>query len=683
LFTSRRRSYSTCGGGPIVHLDMWAFAAAVIWNAFLLFLVQPLIAKQLLPLFGGTAAVWALCLVFYQVALLGGYLYAHALARRFPPAIQARVHAGLVLLSCAVLPVGVSAGVSASGANPQLELFWLLLKAIGLPYFVLATTSPLMQHWYSLAAPEGRAYRLFAWSNLSCTLALLSFPFLLERVLPLSVLNRFWSAGYLVSVVLALCAAWSVAGTSNIPERAGTVNADAGAGWGRRIQWIFFSALGSVFLLAITNHMTQVVAPVPFLWVVPLLLYLMTFVAVFERDWYSSRWGVWIGFAGFLIMIAGLLFLPPGKMLGPGVIVFSLGLFLACLFCHGELAVRKPAASHLTLFYILMAAGGAAGSILVALVAPRVFEGYFELPVAIAFASLIACGIVYRRWWLTDIAAVSATILIASVAAGAVMSHRSEAISTGRNFYGSLRVLHKPATAEKPEHRTMFHGAVNHGTQFVDPNLRRMPNAYFSPASGAGLWLSATRGSRHVGIIGLGAGTLAAYGQPGDVIRFYEINPLVVEMARRDFTYLSDSAAQVEVVLGDARLQLQQENPRGYDLFVVDAFSGDSIPIHLITKEAFQLYVRHLKPGGVIALHITNDYLHLYPIVKALAQSVGMQSVHLTTNPDKSRNVYFSSWALVGPAAALQRLPTPAQLASTTGAPVWTDDFNSLLDALK
>jgi SAM-dependent methyltransferase len=657
---------------------------SVITSAFCLFLVQPLLAKQVLPWFGGTASVWAVCMVFYQAALLGGYLYAHALTRWLKPRGQALTHLALVGLSLLTLPVGVAKlGRPEPGqGHPEWQIVWLLLVAVGGPYFVLSSTSPLMQAWYARLEPGGKAYRLFGWSNLACALALLSFPFVLEPWVGLSRLNRYWSWGFGVVACLLASAALVVMRRNPEAEHQEASTAEP-PGWRQQALWLFFSALGSVILLSVTNHLCQRVAPIPFLWTVPLLLYLLTFAACFEREWYT-QWRVMpLAGAALVGMAWALAYLPPGRMLRIGIPIFAAGCFFGCFYCHGELAARKPLAAHLTQFYIVMAAGGALGSLLVAFGAPMVFTGYAELPVALSLCAVAMLFSVYRRSPATDILATVCAVAVTALAFGSLMNPEAR-VDAKRNFYGSLKVEDLPAMDGRPAQRRIVHGAIMHGSQFLDPNWSGKPTTYYGPNSGAGVYLRHTGGARKVGVIGLGAGTLAAYGREGDRFRFYEINPVVVDYARRHFSYLSGTRARVEVATGDGRLLLESEPDQNFDLLVVDAFSGDSIPIHLLTREAFALYLRHLGPGGVLALHLSNLYLNLQPVVRTLAGAVGRMSVPVVDSGNVREGAGLSWWALVGRREDLARLPVNlgAQLEPKRSPRLWTDDFSTLLAAL-
>ncbi len=645
---------------------MLLIGPAVVLGAFLLFLVQPLEGKRLLPLFGGSGAVWSACLLFFQSVLLVGYLYSHALTRRLRPAHQALAHS-ITVLACLLAP-----RFAASSGGGSASVLAALAISVGLPYFLLSTTSPLLQHWYSLLEPQGKPYRLSAWGNAACALALVSFPFLLEPRFGLRQLSALWNWIFYAQCALLLgCAAWLWRLNPDEPQR-GLVS---GTPFPARLRWILWPALGSAFLMATTTHLCQVVAPAPLLWVVPMLVYLLSFVLVFARDTIHIHRAARRALLGLLAMTASVLYLDLQAVFAAKVVLYACGLLLVCLFCHGELAALKPEPGRITSYWTHVAAGGALGSLAAGSLSAAVLPGYFELPLLMAAASALC---VWRLWresrWMRQAAAMAA-ILSATPALAIVQNHYTGLVEAGRNFYGSLRVLDEPASAVRPAQRKMLNGIVTHGAQFREPELAQTPTTYYSPASAAGLLLNRESSGRRVGIIGLGTGTLAAYGREGDVFEFYELNPMVIEMAQRDFTFLKSSKAKIRIVEGDARLSLAAMAPANYDALVVDAFSGDSIPAHLLTREAFAIYLRHVRPGGTLALHISNQYLELAPAIRALAADAGRPCVQIGSNGDAARGVLAATWMLVDQRVAEGR--------AKAGFPVWTDDWNSLLPALK
>lgn len=640
---------------------------AVVLGAFLLFLAQPMAGKRLLPLFGGSAAVWSSCLLFFQSVLLLGYFYAHGLARWLQPPAQALVHTALAL-ACLLAPV-----VPPRSGTDSLHVLLALAGSVGLPYFLLSTTSPLLQHWLAMADPQARPYRLSAWSNAACAAALLAFPFLLEPRFGLAQLEQAWRWLFAVEVLL-LCAA--AARLRLLRSRASAPHPTGGASGRERLEWVAWPALGSAFLVATTAHITQVVAPAPLLWVAPMLVYLLSYAVAFAREQADGGRLAQHALLGLLAMTASLLFLDLQSGLAAKVSLYCLGLFLVCLFAHGTLAARKPEPAYLTGFWTHAAAGGALGSLLAGVLAPSMLPGYLELPLLMALTAPL-CLWKRRgggpRWGAQ--AAWMAAILAATPALALWQNHRSGLVAAGRNFYGSLRVVDEPATADRPKLRKMLHGMVVHGSQFVGSPLEDTPTAYYGRSSAAGMLLARPSGRRRVGIIGLGAGALAAWGRPGDVFRFYEINPIVIDFSRRYFTYLARSPARIEIAEGDARLTLAHEPPQDFDVLVVDAFSGDSIPAHLLTREAFRLYLRHLAPGGVIAFHISNQFADLAPVVRALAADAGISCTRLSSPPDPALGALASVWMVAETARPASGRPDERYL--------WTDEKNSILQVLR
>lgn len=642
--------------------------AGVAASAFSLFLIQPLLAKKILPVLGGSASVWMVCLVFYQAALLAGYGYAHQMASRLRPAVQFRVHALFCVLALAALPVAGLPLPKLDVEAPALEVLLLLARAVGVPYVLLASASPLLQHWFALEFPGRRVWRLFAFSNLACVVALLAFPFWLERVWPLGRITVLWQMVTAAAIGLHLAAGWRVrhmvephvvaAPPARLP-----------------VVWLWLALLGSALLLTVTGHLTTVVAPFPLLWVLPLLVYLLTFVVVFEGHRYHSAWGVPAGFGGLLLMAWALLYLPPARMMGLGVFVWTAGLFASCLMLHGELWRRRPANRELTPFYLAMAAGGALGALLTAIVVPSLLAYPVELPLALAAAAFTAAALLPRRRpWFT-LAAAAAALAVAMTVPLEWAAFGSGTLAARRSFHGALRITQRDGGEDRPPLRSIVHGTVNHGAQYIEGEWRRRPLTYFHERTGAGMVLGRPGGPRRVGVVGLGAGTLAAYGRAGDVFRFYELNPLVIEMAVRHFSYLNDTPARVEVIPGDARIMMEREPPQNYDALLVDAFTGDSVPVHLLTREAFAVYLRHLAPHGTLALHVSNRYLNLPPVVQAIAASLDLRSGVTSSAPDPETGAAGAVWVLIDRQPANDPPPDPRL--------VWTDGYSSLLTVLR
>jgi len=630
---------------PVSAAAVAPYAATIFLSAFLLFLVQPIIAKQILPWFGGASSVWTTCLVFFQSALLAGYAYADA-TMRLGSRRQTLLHAALLVLSLALLPILAGESWKPQGDEaPILRILLLLAATIGLPYFLLATTTPLLQSWYWQRFRSVVPYRLFALSNFASLLALLGFPVLAEPWFDLRQLAIAWSALYLVFVALCVGTAWrSLHAASGEVQAASPAAAAAPApppAAATQALWLMLAAMGSVMLLAVTNHLTQNIASVPFLWVVPLSLYLITFILCFDHPrWYLRP----LFIAAALVLLPAMAWKIASLDLHQAAPIYLGGLFVCCMVCHGELARTRPAPEHLTRFYLMLSLGGATGSVLVALVAPALLPGYFELNIALVLLALaIALRLAGTARWVA-LAAVAATAWLA-VDAGIEYSAGKRVMQ--RDFYGVVRTIDR--TVDSVSYRALLHGGIMHGGQLLDPKHRRMPADYFGPTSGYGRLFVALNEvrpeARHIGIVGLGAGVVAAYGRAGDTMTFYEISPKVIEVERREFSFLRDSEAKIDIVVGDGRLSLENElarsGPRRYDVLGIDAFSGDSIPMHLITREAMALYARHLAPDGVMVFQATNRYVELAPVIQRLAAEQGMTAVLIADWPDENGGINY------------------------------------------
>ena len=668
------------------------YAATVFLGAFLLFQVQPLLGRMVLPWFGGTASVWTACLLFFQAALLAGYLYAHALVRRLAAPRQAVLHLLLLLAALAFLPLGVDAAWKpADPGRPVARILALLTASVGLPYLLLAATGPLLQAWFHREQPGRSPYPLYALSNLGSMLALLSYPVLVEPFLTLRSQARLWSAGFALYVLLAAGLAWRSRATRAEPSPGPPAEATPPSDFGQYLLWGLLAAAPAILLMAFTAHLTANVAPVPLLWIIPLALYLLSFILCFDgRGWY--RRGLFLPLA--LVGLAAVLFLMTESrhLMSPRVQVpvFSLALFAVCMCAHGELVRLKPHASRLTGFYLALAAGGAVGGLFVGILAPLLLQARQELPVGV----LLFVGLVFvlllrepregRRLRAWPFAACGFLFILAGALSLEGLLNRGRYRVSERNFYGVLRVLERGEGLDRE--RFLLDGAIMHGSQYLDPERRRWPTAYFGLNSGVGRALQRlqAQGPVRVGVIGLGAGTLAVYGHPGDRFRFYEINPAVAALARREFHYLSDSAARVEIVLGDGRLSLEREAGQALDLLVMDAFSGDAIPIHLLTREAMALYFRHLKPGGLLAVNASNRFVDIAPVLRDAAERAGLAWVQLYPARLTSPRSVVSRWFLMGrEPAQLRGLATEELVALPVGDPLaWTDDFSSLWGAL-
>lgn len=672
------------------YLQGRAFAAlcsvTVFLSAFLLFLVEPLFAKIILPWFGGSAAVWATCLVFFQSALLLGYYYADITSRKLSPRGQMWVH--LAFLAIALLFIPIAPG-SYWRPHPGEDPFWrilgLLTFALGVPYTLLSATSPLVQTWYA-RLQGSEPYHLFAVSNFASFLALLSYPFVIEPSLATHTQALAWSALFIVFVVVCPLTVW---GSRAGPVRARATPTNEGRpSFLRRLHWLALAACGSMLLLTITNHLTQNVTPVPLLWVLPLSLYLLSFTLVFSRRNFYSRWlfirllAVFLGAMGYAVYDWRSV-----NAIQIGVPLFCAGLFVACMFCHGELNRLRPSEDRLTSFYLMIALGGALGAFLVGLVAPHVFDSLYEFPLTLLVTAILALVTFWRDDWSAKILWACVSFAMATVLFINVRDFRRNSMVMVRNFYGALRVTQ---TQEFGDHqaRVLYHGTIRHGAQYLLLPWRKQPTTYYSRDSGIGLALRyCCNGTKRVGVVGLGAGTLAAYGNPGDNFHFYDINPAVIDIANNIFTYLRESPAQKEITLGDARLSLEQEPPQHFDVLAIDAFSGDAIPVHLLTKEAIALYLRHLKPDGILAIHTSNMYLRLDPVVKELADNAGYTARSVKNDADDDQCIAAADWVLVTrnqqflDSAVIQK--NADTIDAVKGLRLWTDDYNNLFQILK
>lgn len=677
-------------------------------GAFLLFQVQPLFAKFILPWFGGSQAVWTTCMLFFQACLLAGYAYAHFATRYFSSRTQVLLHVVLLLAALAFLPIVPGPRwMPGPGQDPTGQILLILTRYLGLPYLMLAATSPLLQKWFSLFRPGTSPYRLYALSNAGSLLALLTFPFVFEPALSRQAQARVWHWSFGFFVLLSGANAWRVwrsrpaeaatpTKTIKSPRPAEPLPPPTNV---VKFLWFVLPACASVLLLATTNKLCQDVASIPFLWVLPLSFYLLTFILCFDRPaWYKR--GL---FTSLLVPLLGVLAVVLFKGLAirwPWQAATYLGvLFVGGMFCHGELSRLSPAPRYLTSFYLLIAAGGAAGGVFVAVVAPLVFRSFAELSWGVGLLAALVVAIHARDktgWKVGGRRRAAWPFLLGgTVALGTMLflqirGESRDAAYMSRNFYGVLRIIEMEKST--PIHALKLkHGDISHGLQLVNPDKAAMPTTYYNEKSGVGLAMEylSRLASRNIGVVGLGTGTLATYGRPGDTFRFYEINPEVQRLAETRFTFLRTSKAQVQVVLGDARLSLEREPPQQFDLLVLDAFSSDAIPVHLLTREAFSTYLGHLKTDGIIAVHVSNRYLNLFPVIlgASLNYRLAMTYIDWTEDPLPpwyqaskwillSRNAEFLKWEPIRQAASL----VPPH---STDPLLWTDDYASLFSIVK
>ncbi|MBY0505295.1 MAG: fused MFS/spermidine synthase [Bryobacteraceae bacterium] len=645
---------------------MALFPITIFLSAFLLFSVQPIVARQLLPLYGGTPALWTACLLFFQAALIVGYQYAHRLSR-VPVGAQRLDHTLILMLPLLTQAWAGPVEVSDSG-DPTWNVIKRLLLVCGLEAIALSATSPLLQQWYAGPAP----YRLYAVSNAGSLLALLAYPAVIEPWVPLRWQLLGWRAGYWIFAALCAVVAWKQASAK---ERAAPIPVT----YSQFSLWLLLSALGAMLLAATTNQLTLEVAVSPFLWVLPLGIYLACFILVFQSDrWY--RPDIFGSVAAIAVMLACIAQVAGVSLpLWSRLAIYCLALFTGCMVCFGELVARKPEPGALTKFYLAIAWGGALGTAFVALVAPHLFTNYTEFPLA-----LMGCMAVRYLGWRQEAGLARYAVPGLAMAAALVLLARQDTdgvLERRRNFFGTLRVA--SGKDEIGPRRELHNGTILHGFQYTDADKRGVPTAYYGPKAGAGAILSRLGPApARIGIVGLGVGTLARYGRDGDRYRFYEINPDVVEIARTQFTYLRDSAAQVDIVLGDARRTLERER-EPFDVLVVDAFSSDAIPTHLLTLECARLYQSKLKPGGALLIHISNKSVDLAPVVRGFAGPLGWRAARL-----HAKGYYGSTWMVLTDNAALLELPAIRDLTTVYTAKdraplIWTDDFASLWRVLR
>ena len=676
-----------------------AFVVSACLGAALAFLLEPLIAKMLLPSFGGTAAVWTTALVFFQAALVAGYAVAHVSLRALGVRRHAIFQIAVVVIVLAALPIAVPAWTRPpEGAPVALWLVLVLTAAVGLPFVALATNGPTIQRWYADLPLAGAAqpYRLFAASNAGSLVGLIAYPTLVEPNLDLTDQTRWWAVGYLafvaISVVCAVVLRRAVRGTtatagvpdhdaSDAESRPGSQPGDGPTSTRRRATWIVLAGVPTALLVGVTSHLSTDVAAVPFLWIVPLATYLLTLILAFAR---STPIG--LRPATLLLPVAavlvGLSF--GGLIVRPIELIFVIhlgALFVAGLALGGRLAADRPSPRHLTEYSLLVALGGALGGLAAGIVGPLVFPVPLEEQIALVAALLLVPAIGPRAGLrrVASAAVVGAGLIVALAAAPA-------ALLTERTFYGTYRVV-EPS----PDRHVLYSGTTIHGMQVLTPDGRREPRSYYYRGGPLGQVMTALLADPRplrIGAVGLGTGAVAAYGRPGDRIEFIEIDPAVVAIARdpRLFTYLSDSRATIDVVVADGRLALETTSPASFDVLILDAFSSDAVPVHLLTTEAFATAMTTVRPGGVMAVHVSNRYLDLEPVVAAAARDLGLVAITgLDLEPSVTEGADASEWVIVGRSYAdLADLASGIdwRTARHLGRAAWTDRSSDLLGAL-
>lgn len=705
-----------------------SFSISIFMGAFLLFQVQPVISKYILPWFGGASAVWITAMLFFQTLLLLGYFYVFLISL-FPLKKQTIIHSIiLILASLAVfyalnnsqIPIlpGMNSRLN-ENYPPVIQVLWILLLGTGITYFILSTTSILLQKWFGTTHQGKSPYFFYSLSNVASLLALISYPFLVEPIIQLKTQGLIWSIGFIIySFFLLICCIQifysasksrsnlklnsseeNKAGKNNINN---IINIDTK----RKLLWILLPALSSLMLLSTTNLMTQSITPVPFLWILPLSIYLISFIISFG----SSKWYLrnLFAYTSLILGVFSLVFtfgnMPSFTI---GITIYSLMLFSVCMICHGELYNLRPKSSHLDLYYLYSAFGSVLSGLLVGIIAPLFFKGIWEIYIGFYLTFLLTVWVflhyknsfIYRRSRLFFISdkeififasiAYPLTIILTSAALNLLSGNNLLTLKTWRNFYGVLSVKQNT----RSNTNVLIYGNIIHGSQFLDSN-RYKPTTYYGDRSGIGLtFLNAPQLHRKINmaVIGLGAGTLAAFGKKGDTITFFEINPLVRDIAYNNFTYLKDSQASINVVMGDGRLSLEKEiaqNKPKYDIIVIDAFSDDSIPLHLLTKEAFAVYLERLNRGkGIIAFNISNKFIDLKPILMQQVSLYGLEYASFFGGHSDKFNT-ISEWSLLTDDRQLFKNPALAKAMeknsqTTKRINLWTDNYSNLFQILK
>ncbi|WIG93214.1 fused MFS/spermidine synthase [Myxococcus sp. SDU36] len=717
---------------------MSRYAIAIFASAFLLFGVQPLVGRYSLPWYGGTPGVWTACMLFFQAVLLGGYAYAHGLASRLAPRTQARVHLGL--LTVALLLLGARAWLAGSPVAPGPEwrpegtalavprLLAMLAVTIGLPFFVLSTTGPLLQSWFARARPGRSPYPLYALSNAGSLLALLGYPFLVEPWVGRGDQAWSWGVGFVFFAVACAVCAWDVMrqpDTATVATAAPVTatpltegpTAEVGAQVPRptaraTMSWLGLSTCASVLLLATTNQLSQDVAAGPFLWVLPLAVYLLTFILAFSRESFYSR----TVYAVLLIAsgagVAHAQTQGPQSSLTLQLAAYSVALFAGAMVCHGELYRLRPPPRHLSAFYLWVSAGGVLGGLLISVLAPAAFSAYWEYPLSLGACCVVAlvgvakqAGEATRTQRLQQVLRGAMLLLVAGHLTYTMAREQGRARFASRNFFGVVRVMEQGVGSPEDHRFTLLHGAITHGLQYVTPERRGVPTTYYTPEAGLGLAIAEQRRLREavglpaglrVGVLGLGVGTSAALLEAEDTGRFYEIDPAVIALAQGEggyFSFLGDTPAKVELVEGDARISLEREleagGKQGFDVLALDTFSSDAVPVHLLTQEAVALYRAHLAPHGVLALHISNVHLDLVPLTLAHARALGLHAA-LVVNETQG-DALRSNWMVLSPDREFSWGPTFTRASARVRRLglredpdfTWTDEKSSVLHVLR
>jgi spermidine synthase len=655
-------------------------------------------------------------MLFFQCLLLFGYLYSHTVSSRLRPAVQTRLHILVAILSCLSLPIVANDGWKPTGAEePVSRVLMLLATTIGLPYFVLSTTNPLLSSWVARHYSPAQAYRMFALSNLGALIALFTYPILVEPQLAVLQQAKGWSLLYCLFVGLVSLVSYQSSGHTTQQEVRVPQTQTSRALLILCGCWIALSACSSTLLISLTNFLTQNVAAIPFLWIIPLALFLLSYIVTFSYPALYVRWLFWpasalaIGYLSYNLTEDS-----HNQPLTTMIPMIGMSLFVLCVMCHGELSKSRPHKSHLTLYYLMSSLGGALGGVFVGIISPLVFVDNLELPIALVVTLPVSC---FTYWYfcrtqsqepddsdsplaiqpmtkMSSWALLACVAFISTMAVWRIQLNRlqdgEEALLSVRNFYGPMRVDQVGEGAS--QRRRLTHGTIQHGCQFRSVQLQRTPTTYYSDESGIGLAIVHSRTSsssdgQKVGIIGLGTGTIAAYGRAQDEYVYYELNPLVEKIAREQFTFLSSNPAKGRVALGDARITLEREPLQAFDILAVDAFSSDSIPVHLLTREAFDLYFRSLKPNGTLLIHISNRYLDLQPVIQSYVDGHKLKSFYVHNSRDKEMAINSATWVAVGNASSaairyFEEEKYPGLDAVPSDFKPWTDSYSNLIEVL-
>lgn len=675
---------------------MILFAINIFLSAFLLFQLQPMIGKFILPWFGGTPAVWSTAMLFFQTLLTGGYAYAYWLVRQKK---QKWIHLAFLMLTLALLlalglawqsPITPSSDLRPAYVEfPVFNIFFILLVSVGFPYFILASNSPLMQAWFSRLHPTSSYARLYALSNAGSLLGLLVYPVFVEPYFSLQAQGWGWSIGFALFAIVSFLI---IGQRSDQEMKIALVKKTTTLSFSLKLLWMILSGVASLFLLSVTNQITQEVTVIPFLWVLPLAIYLLSFILTFsDSRWYHRNlYALLFGLASLATLWA--LTERQDTPIMYQVSIYCFLLFFSCMICHGELYQLRPPADQLTTFYLMSSLGGAFGGVFVNFVAPALFNGYWEFYLGWLMTMLILVIRLFPKWvreYKKQTQAVALSFAIGSLLMLG-LNQSGEQLSADRNFYGVVRTIELDDNA-----LAMIHGITIHGIQYK--NNPTEPTTYFSPDSGVGILLTnypKDHAPAKVAVLGLGIGTLAAYGKAGDEYRLYEINQIAIDLAKGEggyFSFLKDSQANIEVIAGDARISLENEykanGSHHFDVIVLDTFSSDSIPVHLITKQAFDLYLANLKPDGVIAANISNQHIDLQPVFYRIAQEFGLTIIRIDNIPDEP-NEYLSVWMLMSKNPESLNIPKIQARAITyenysTNVMLFTDDYSNLFQILR